>query len=420
MNKFGIQYLGGSPEGSSENTKYVKGSMEDCNQVKDVLRKFQQGYTERDLGKVDSFTEELFLDREDTSILGTSTGEMLLGIDKVKELLKGDWEYWGDLNIDCENPNISIDGDVAWISTKGSVKYTFEDTPERYDRYVDFIRDKANDTELTPKERITFINWVLTLNYHQREGTKREYLWPMGLSGVLLQTEGKWRISHLHFSIVKSNFPDERFESSKEFIDSYSEQKTIMGEYKNNQITWDIGRFIKNFEIEVVGKEGISEEIVNKYFGTDSMPYVIGTENQWHYGIDQIRKFFTESDMCNLSLDVEHVIGAESGKITWVTVTGLLKQTFTEEELIKRSLDELGNLFQSHSTSKEKLFAAQRSIAYVLKECATGSNYTCPIRMTAVITNGEDGPVFNCIHFSFPFYWIFEGKIDGIQIKDRQ
>jgi hypothetical protein len=28
--------------------------------------------------------------------------------------------------------------------------------------------------------------------------------------------------------------------------------------------------------------------------------------------------------------------------------------------------------------------------------------------------NEENGPISNCMHFSFPFYWVFEGKIDGI------
>ena len=90
----------------------------------------------------------------------------------------------------------------------------------------------------------------------------------------------------------------------------------------------------------------------------------------------------------------------------------------TEEELINRSLQDLDNIFKSNISSQEKLFQAQRSVAYVLKESASGMNYTCPIRMTAVISNNENGLKFNCIHFSFPFYWIFEGKIDTVFINN--
>jgi len=206
------------------------------------------------LENIDSFTEELFQHSDDISILGTATGEIFFGLDEVKQLIKDDWEGWGDLNIDYENAYISIVGNTAWFSTNETVKYSFE----------------------------------------------------------------------------------------------------------------------------------------------------------------HIKEFFINSDMGNLSLDIENTIASKSGKVTWITVIGILKQNFIEDELINRSLEELDNLFKSDISSQEKLFAAQRSISYVLKECASGVNYTCPIRMTAVISNNENGLKFNNIHFSFPFpfYWIFEGKID--------
>lgn len=76
-------------------------------------------------------------------------------------------------------------------------------------------------------------------------------------------------------------------------------------------------------------------------------------------------------------------------------------------------LKELDNLFKSNFTSQEKLFAAHRIISYVLKECAIGEEYTFTIRMTAIISKGDKGPIFNFIHFSFPFYWVFDGKLDS-------
>lgn len=93
---------------------------------------------------------------------------------------------------------------------------------------------------------------------------------------------------------------------------------------------------------------------------------------------------------------------------------GTLKLNFTEDELINRSLQELDSVFKSDLSSQEKLFAAQRSISYVLKECAVSVDYTCPIRMTGVISNDENRWKFNCVHFSFLFYWIFEGKLDTV------
>lgn len=167
---------------------------------------------------------------------------------------------------------------------------------------------------------------------------------------------------------------------------------------------------MKNFENEFRENKNISDELIRKYFNDKA--YVIGAENKWYDGIENIKEHFTNSDMINLSLDIESAIASKSEKVTSITAVGILQQSFSEDELINRSLQELDNLFKSNLSSQEILFATQRSIAYVLKECASGINYTCPIRMTAAILNDENGFKFSYIHFSFPFYWIFEGKID--------
>ncbi len=416
MNEFEVQYCDKSLGVLSEKGYIFHYSTDQHIEIREVLQRFQVGYTERDIKKVDAFVEELFITGENTCVLGTGTGELFLGSERVKTLIKDDWEYWGNVNIDWENAHIFLEGEVAWFATTGSVKYTFEDTAERYESYIDFIKKKAEEVELTPKQKITFINWVLTLAYHQREEKKREYLWPLRLSGILLKNVDKWKIVHLQFSIPKANFPDERFENSKEHLKRYNEQNTMVDEYKNNQMTIELKDLLKNLETEFFGQKDISKELVAKYFAIDDLPYVIGLENQWYDGVDKIAEFFAMHVDRDLSLDMEHAIISKSDKVTWITANGILKQDLTEDELVKRALEELGNLFQTDLTSKEKLFAVHRSVAYVLKEIAAGVNFTCPLRLSAVILNRSTGSAFHNIHFSFPSYWIFEGKVDGIFI----
>jgi len=414
MNKFGVQYIDKSLEGFIRKGDTIGEFTEQHREIIEILKAFQAGYSERNIEKADTFVEELFIAGEDTCVLGTGTGELFLGSEQVKELIKGDWEYRGDVNINWQNPHIHLEGEAAWFLTTGSVKYSFEDTPERYDNYVDFIKNKAEDTELTAKERITFISWVLALTYHQRLEKKREYLWPMGLSGVLLKNGGKWKFAHLQFSISKANFPDERFESSKGYLENYNKQNAMADGYKNNQITEELKGLLKKLESKFFGKEDISTELVSKYFAADSEPYILGPENQWCQGLNQVKEFMATNSASTLSLDLDHAIASKVDDITWIEVTGILRQQLTEDELAEVSLKELDKLFKADITSQEKLFAAHKSVSYVLKESATGENYTCPIRLTAVVLNRSEGPVFQHIHFSFPSYWIFEGKLNSI------
>lgn len=421
MNKFGVQYFHKSLR-IFDNAGIINinsDSIMQHKEIKEVLRQFQAGYTERNIEKADNFVEELFINGENTCVLGTGTGELFLGSEQVKTLIRDDWQYWGDVNINWENPHISTEGEVAWFATQGTVKYSFEDTPERYESYINFFQKKADEKGLTPKQKITFINWVLALTYHQRLEKSRAYQWPLRLSGVLLKEADKWKFVHLQFSIPKANFPDERFENSKEYLDSYIKQNEMTVQVKSNQITVELKDLLKSLEKEFIGKKNISKDLVSKYFVSDSLPYIIGGENQWYYGTEQISEFFEGSGNSTLSLDLDHAIASKSEKVTWVTVTGILKQDLTEEELAELALEELGNLFKADIASKEKLFAVHRSIAYALKESAAGANYNCPIRLTAVILNKTTGPAFQSIHFSFPSYWIFEGKVDEASYEEK-
>lgn len=396
---------------SSKMFNEVQQDIEQYKEIKEVLSKFQTGYRERNIEKVDAFFKELFIESHSTYVVGTGTNELFLGTDQVKELIKGDWESWGDMKIDCENAHTHIEGKVAWFAAAGSVKYIFEDSQEKYDRYLNFIKNKAEDTELTPKQKITFMNWALALAFHQRTEEKREYLWPMQLSGILLSDGGEWKISQLKFSMARANFPDERFENSKEHLESYNKLKSIANGYENDKINEQFKNLLKGLETEFFGQKDIPKELVNNYFGQDCKAYVIGMDNQIYNDVDQIRNFFKSNGDSKLSLDLDQAITSETDEVTWVTVTGILKQAITDDQLAESALVELANLFHGDLNSKEKLFAAHRKISYVLKECASGVNYTWPIRITAVISKGH---VFQQIHFSFPFYWIIEGKLDSL------
>jgi len=381
-------------------------------EIIEVLQKFQNGYSERNLEKIPTFLEELFSIQNGLSVLGTATGEIFLGRDEVKQLINDDWKDWGDLLIDYENAVISIDGETAWFSTNGTVKYTFEHTQKRYDRYVDQIKTIAEDHGMTQKQKIALINWILSLSFHQRDHQKRVYFWPLVLSGVLVKENSNWKIIHLHFAMPKSTLPDERFENGKYYLECYNEQKSMINQKnKDNKVKGELFAFLKSFEEEFNQEEDISERLINNYFNIRDDIYVICPENKGYKGATQIKAFFNIfSHVSDLSLDIEHAITSDSGKVVCVVIMGTLKQVLTEDELIKKCLSMYGDFLGSDMPSQEKLFLVQKNVAYLLKECASGINYTCPIRLTAVILTGDDGPKFNGIHFSFPSYWIIEGK----------
>jgi hypothetical protein len=86
------------------------------------LHKFQEGYTLRDTAQVDAFMEALF-SQENALVIGTMPDEIYIGSKKISKLIYADWNAWGDCKFLIENAHISARGDVAWVSTIGTVKF---------------------------------------------------------------------------------------------------------------------------------------------------------------------------------------------------------------------------------------------------------------------------------------------------------
>ena len=93
--------------------------MENKISVRAALQKFQDGYTPRDVSKLDEFMQ-LFV--QDDSIEMISVGaskraanEWFEGLSRIREIVENDWMYWGDVRFDVEGAKITVQGEAAWL-----------------------------------------------------------------------------------------------------------------------------------------------------------------------------------------------------------------------------------------------------------------------------------------------------------------
>ena len=343
-------------------------------EITSILAKFQKGYEEKNPGNVSALISEIFLDRHDLLTLGTSTDEVCIGRDEVIKLIHDDWDGgWGDFKIDLDGAKIESDGDVAWFYSNCTVKYSFEDSDDEKNRsYVDFVKSVIKKQGTTPKQRLAFLNWALGIHFHERKRGKREYQWPSELSGMLVKVNNKWKIATLHFAVSKPNYPDERFE---EFYDDY--QVGIQNS-KNKILTHDDNKADDKL-LQLL--KCLEDNVAN------------------------------DAELSGLQLDSEQVLVFETERFEWIIALGVVKQSISENEIFNRSLQEIKGLLDTGLQPEDKLFQIKRNIAYALKEAASGTEFTWPIRLTAVVEKGEKFYKFRHKHFSYPFYWIFEGKL---------
>jgi hypothetical protein len=91
----------------------------------DVLKQlasFQDGYTKRDVKQLDAFMDRVF-SRQRPVVLGTMPGEIYVDYSGAAEIIRTDWESWGDCRFRLDETQVSAVGDVAWFATVGSVKF---------------------------------------------------------------------------------------------------------------------------------------------------------------------------------------------------------------------------------------------------------------------------------------------------------
>ena len=171
-------------------------------QVRKVLQKFQDGYTVRDKSKLDEFMQ-LFAPTDEIELIGVGApkrggNEWFNGPAAIREIIAGDWTYWGAVDIDVEGAKISVFGETAWFSTTG--RLTSGDEYEKaYPFYLEQMRDLLMDEEKSLDDRLTdATHFGINRLRDRMRGVGAK--WPFVITAVLVKTDEKWGFHTIHWS----------------------------------------------------------------------------------------------------------------------------------------------------------------------------------------------------------------------------
>jgi ketosteroid isomerase-like protein len=181
--------------------------------IKEVIRKFQQGYLNRDLNAVEKFMD-LFCDEGTLEVIGTNAyikgqGEWCLDKDALRKVIVGDWQSWGDLRLDTDDLNIHVNGQTAWFATTGTVSRTM-DPAQSYQNFIGYLKWVAeNEPEISAKDKLLDVlrGGLITLAEAEKGAS---YIWPIRLTAVLVQDKGQWKFCQMTFSFPTIYPPDVR------------------------------------------------------------------------------------------------------------------------------------------------------------------------------------------------------------------
>lgn len=166
-------------------------------QVLETISKFQKGYHERNLQNVDAFADDLFIDHEDTVIIGTGNGERCTGLEEIKELLRIDWEYWGNFELNIEEAIITSHGEVAWIVSDGMLSKKI-DSEKVQNNCINKVNNIMISSD-TPEEKLLKSLKSIAYSLHETN-IGDEICRPVRFTAILKEEGDVWKFSHIHFS----------------------------------------------------------------------------------------------------------------------------------------------------------------------------------------------------------------------------
>ena len=195
----------------------------DIQAVRDALKKFQDGYERRDSSKIEDF-RALFIPEDDLEMIGTGAiepgdDEWCLGLDAACDLVKNDWEGWGDLVLDVADARIHVLGDVAWLATTGTVTMDLDPTETIRD-YLSYLQEIGDDESVDPQARLMEVLRGATNTLYEAE-RGAQYIWPLRFTAVLVRRANagngstavhndRWLFHQVQFSFATTRFPDVR------------------------------------------------------------------------------------------------------------------------------------------------------------------------------------------------------------------
>jgi len=182
-------------------------------EIRTLLQTFQEGYTKRDISQLDAFMELFTADAEVIGTNGVRPGENEWYQDRAsaRDLVRGDWESWGDLRLDLDSATINTRENIGWTATTATVTQTIGE--ENYASYLNFVRDFIDNSVLPAEQKLHYIlRGGTNTVYEIRRGEK--FVWALRFTAVVVHEADGWKFAQMNFSFPTIYFPDVRLMES--------------------------------------------------------------------------------------------------------------------------------------------------------------------------------------------------------------
>ena len=184
-------------------------------EIRSLLHAFQDGYTRRDITRLDAFMAMFTPDAEVIGTNGVKPGldEWYTSRDSARQLVAGDWKWWGDLRLAVDSASIQAHDRVGWIAASATVTKTIGS--ENYASFLESIKDYIETSSLPAEQKLHFIlRGGANTIYELHRGEK--FVWALRFTAVVVREQDGWKFAQVHFSFPTIYYPDVRIVDEEE------------------------------------------------------------------------------------------------------------------------------------------------------------------------------------------------------------
>ena len=172
-------------------------------EVRAVLQRFQDGYLARDVTKLDEFMM-LFAPDEDIELIGIgaakrAANEWFVGPAAIRDIVEGDWTYWGNVELEVAGAKITVRGEAAWLSTTGVVVQT-QAFDKALPQYLQQMKAILENQDFDPDTQLMEATHFGIRRLRERSKGQGQ-TWPFTFVAVLVKAAGAWRFHTIHWSM---------------------------------------------------------------------------------------------------------------------------------------------------------------------------------------------------------------------------
>ena len=178
-------------------------------EIRSLLQTFQDGYTRRDVTQLEAFMELFTPNAEVIGTNGVRPGEdeWYTNRDSARNLVEGDWNWWGDLSLDVDSASIQVLDNVGWIATTATVTKTMG--AESYASFLESIKEYIETSSLPAEQKLHFILRGGTNTIYEL-GRGDKFVWALRFTAVVVREVGGWKFAQVNFSFPTIYYPDVR------------------------------------------------------------------------------------------------------------------------------------------------------------------------------------------------------------------